>query len=147
MWIFLLKNVTPLIHYLHKAIIAMVNALAVLMVMVIFIGFWDVVYIIYEKVFSATSFHIGVVDILQTFGAFMAVLIAIEIFVNITLYLRTDIIPVKLVVATTLMAICRKIIIFDFHDLSPQCIYASGVVVIALSLTYFLAFFCCLSLS
>lgn len=132
------ENVSPLMHYLHKAIIAMVNALAILMVFVIFIGVWDVVYVIYEKIFSATNFHINVSDILQTFGAFMAVLIAIEIFVNITLYLRTDIIPVKLVVATALMAICRKIIIFDYHDLSPQYIYASGVVVLALGLTYWL---------
>jgi len=132
------ENVSPLMEFLHKAIIAMVNALAILMVLVIFIGVWDVVYIIYEKVFSATNFHIGVGDILQTFGAFMAVLIAIEIFVNITLYLRTDVIPVKLVVATALMAICRKIIIFDFHDLSPQYIYASGVVLIGLGLTYWL---------
>jgi len=116
----------------------MVNALAVLMVLVIFIGVWDVLYVIYIKIFTATDFHINVSDILQTFGAFMAVLIAIEIFINITLYLRTDVIPVKLVVATALMAICRKIIIFDFKALSPQYIYASGVVVVALGLTYWL---------
>jgi len=132
------ENVKPLIEFLHKSIIAMVNVLAVLMVFVIFVGVWDVVYIIYEKMFAEPAFHIGIGDILQTFGAFMAVLIAIEIFVNITLYLRTDIIPVKLVVATALMAMCRKVIIFDFHDLSPQYIYASGVVVLGLGITYWL---------
>jgi len=56
----------------------------------------------------------------------------------LVLYLHTDVIPVKLVVGTALMAICRKIIIFDFHDLSPQYIYASGVVVLGLGLTYWL---------
>lgn len=132
------ENVGLLMQTLHKAIIAMVNALAILMVLVIFIGVWDVVYVIYDKILTATNFHISVSDILQTFGAFMAVLIAIEIFVNITLYLRTDVIPVKLVVATALMAICRKIIIFDYKELSPQYIYASGVVVVALGLTYWL---------
>lgn len=132
------ENVKPLIEFLHKSIIAMVNVLAILMVFVIFVGVWDVVYIIYEKIFSEPAFHIGIGDILQTFGAFMAVLIAIEIFVNITLYLRTDIIPVKLVVATALMAISRKIIIFDFHDLSPEYIYASGFVVLGLGITYWL---------
>ncbi len=39
-------------------------------------------------------------DILATFGAFMAVLIAIEIFINITIYLRDDVIHVKIVMAT-----------------------------------------------
>jgi len=132
------ENVSPLMEYLHKGIIVMVNFLAILMVFVIFLGVLDVVYVIYDKLFSANNLHLEVADILQTFGAFMAVLIAIEIFVNITLYLRTDIIPVKLVVATALMAVCRKIIIFDFHDLSPQYIYASGVVVIGLGITYWL---------
>lgn len=132
------ENVTPLIEFLHKSIIAMVNVLAILMVFVILVGVWDVIYVIYEKMFDEPAFHVGIGDILQTFGAFMAVLIAIEIFVNITLYLRTDIIPVKLVVATALMAISRKIIIFDFHDLSPDYIYASGFVVLGLGITYWL---------
>lgn len=74
---------------------------------------------IYEKMFAISGFKFEIGDILQTFGAFMAVLIAIEIFINITLYLRTDVIPVKLVVATALMAICRKVIIFDYYALSP----------------------------
>jgi len=45
------------------------------------------------------------------FGSFLSVLIAIEIFLNITLYLREDVIHVKLVVATALMAIARKVIV------------------------------------
>lgn len=133
-----IEDVTPLMQLLHKSIIAMVNVLAVLMVFVILVGVWDVIYSIYQNFFAIPGFNIGLGDILQTFGAFMAVLIAIEIFVNITLYLRTDVIPVKLVVATALMAICRKVIIFDYHDLSPQYIYASGAVVLALGVTYWL---------
>lgn len=46
---------------------------------------------------------------LATFGAFIAVLIAIEILVNITAYLRNDVIQVKIVIATALMAIARKV--------------------------------------
>jgi uncharacterized membrane protein (DUF373 family) len=132
------ENVSPLMQFLHKSIIELVKILAILMVLVILLGVWDVVYVIYEKLLASPVFQLEIGDILQTFGAFMAVLIAIEIFVNITLYLRTDIIPVRLVVATALMAICRKVIIFDYHDLSPQYIYASGAVVLALGITYWL---------
>jgi uncharacterized membrane protein (DUF373 family)/acylphosphatase len=132
------ENVSPLMEFLHKTIIELVKVLAILMVLVILLGVWDVVYVIYEKLFASTAFQLQIGDILQTFGAFMAVLIAIEIFVNITLYLRTDIIPVRLVVATALMAICRKVIVFDYHDLSPQFVYASSLVVLALGITYWL---------
>lgn len=76
-------------------------------------------------------------DLLSVFGAFMAVLIAIEIFINITLYLR-DVIHVKLVMATALMAIARKVIIFDFDKVAPGYVYATGAVILALSIGYWL---------
>jgi len=75
-------------------------------------------------------------DILATFGAFLVVLIAIEIFINITLYLKTDVIPVKLVIATVLMAISRKVIIFDFDKVTPPFVLATAAV--APGITYWL---------
>jgi uncharacterized membrane protein (DUF373 family) len=77
-------------------------------------------------------------EILDTFGAFLAVLIAIEIFLNITLYIRSDVIPVKLVVATALMAISRKVIVFDYKHLPYEYVGASSLVVVALGITYWL---------
>ena len=44
---------------------------------------------------------------MATLGAFMAVLIAIEILINSTIYLRDDVIHVKIVMSTALMAIAR----------------------------------------
>ena len=80
-----------------------------------------------------------ITDILATFAAFLAVLIAIEIYQNIILYLRTDVIfPVKLVVATALMAIARKVIILDFKEISALYIFATAAVVLALGITYYL---------
>ena len=66
------------------------------------------------------------------------VLIAIEIFLNITLYLRKDVIHVKLVVATALMAIARKVIVFDFKELGYEHVLATGAVVPSLGITYWL---------
>jgi uncharacterized membrane protein (DUF373 family) len=75
------------------------------------------------------------------FAAFLAVLIAIEIFANITLYLRDDVIHVKLVVATALMAIARKVIVLDLSILEPSYLYAIAAIVIALGITYWLLSF------
>ncbi len=122
----------------HKAIRGAVTVLAFLMVLVIFLGVAEVVYVIYQKLSTPPYFLLSIPDILATFGAFLTVLIAIEIFLNISLYLRSDVVPVKLVVATALMAISRKVIVFDFKKLPPDYIYASGAVVLALGLTYWL---------
>ncbi len=128
----------PLIRMLHQIIRNTVRVLAVLMVIIIVWGIFDVVWVLYQKLRTPPYFLLNISDILATFGAFIAVLIAIELFLNISLYLRDDIIHVKLVVATALMAICRKVIIFDFKELSAQYIYATAGVVVALGLTYWL---------
>ena len=111
------KNEEPLIKGLQRIIRGAVRLLAILMVFVIVMGVVDVAWTLYEKLVAAPKFILTISDMLATFGAFMAVLIAIEIFVNITIYLRDDVIHVKIVIATALMAIARKVIILDFSNL------------------------------
>ena len=101
--------------FLHRIIRIAVKVLAALMVAVIVWGLGDVIFVLYQRLMEPPFLLLSISDILATFGAFLAVLIAIEIFINITLYLKTDVIPVRLVVATALMAISRKVIIFDFE--------------------------------
>lgn len=127
-----------LISTLNKLIKIAVKILAVLMVAVIFWGVGDVIYVLYKKLMSPPFMLLSITDIFKTFAAFLAVLIAVEIYQNIVLYLRTDIIPIKLVIATALMAIARKVIIIDFKDVTPMYIFATGVVVMALGITYYL---------
>ncbi|MEA3372399.1 MAG: phosphate-starvation-inducible PsiE family protein [Campylobacterota bacterium] len=127
-----------LIAFLHKMIKVAVKALAILMVFVIFWGVGDVIHVLYQRLMAAPFMLLEITDILKTFAAFLAVLIAIEIFQNIVMYLSTDVIPIKLVVATALMAIARKVIIIDFKDITPMYIFATAAVVLALGITYYL---------
>ncbi|MFZ2168413.1 MAG: phosphate-starvation-inducible PsiE family protein [Methylococcaceae bacterium] len=133
-----LEHDDPFIKLLHRTIRASVKVLAFLMVLVIMLGVLDVIFVMYEKMSEPPYFHLSINEILETFGAFLAVLIAIEIFLNITLYIRSDVIPVKLVVATALMAISRKVIVFDFHHLDPAYVSSSALVVLGLGVTYWL---------
>ena len=133
-----MKHEDPFIRFLHLSIRSGVKVLAFLMVLVIMLGILDVVFVMYEKMSEPPYFHLSINEILETFGAFLAVLIAIEIFLNITLYIRSDVIPVKLVVATALMAISRKVIVFDYHHLDPAYVSSSALVVFALGITYWL---------
>jgi len=128
----------PFMAFLHKIIRIAVKVLAVLMVAVIVWGIGDVIYVLYQRLMEPPFLLLSISDILATFGAFLAVLIAIEIFINITLYLKTDVIPVRLVIATALMAISRKVIIFDFDKVTPPFVLGTAAVVLALGITYWL---------
>ena len=133
-----LEHEDPTIRFLHRIIRIAVKALAVLMVVVIVWGIGDVVFVLYERFAEPPVMLLRINDLFATFGAFLAVLIAIEIFVNISMYLSSNVIPVRLVVATALMAIARKVIIFDYDRLTPDYVYGTAAVVMALGVTYWL---------
>lgn len=127
-----------LIKILYRIVGVFVRVLSVLMVFVIIMGVVDVAWTIYQKLRTPPLYILTISDMLATFGAFIAVLIAIEILVNITAYLRNDVIQVKIVMATALMAIARKVIILDFEQIQATYVYAIGVVVLAMSVAYWL---------
>jgi uncharacterized membrane protein (DUF373 family) len=108
------------------------------MAVVIVGGVADVIYVLYQRLMEPPFLLLTISDILATFGAFLAVMIAIEIFENLTLYLKTDVIHVEIVLATALMAIARKVIVLDYKALTPDYIYATASVVLAMSIGYWL---------
>lgn len=138
------QNEHPVVHeeafisYLNKVIAVAIKVLAVLMVLVILWSVVDVGYIFIRTLQTPPFMLLKVGDIFKIFSAFLVVLIAVEIFQNIIMYLRTDSIPIQLVLATALMAIARKVIIIDFDELTPLYIFAIDFVVLSLGVTYYL---------
>lgn len=130
----------PLMYVLRTIIRTAVRVLAVLMALVIVWGVLDVLFVLARHLMEPPFMLLEISDILATFGAFMAILIAIEIFVNITIYLREDVIHVKIVMATALMAIARKVIILDVGDekTTPMVMFSIAALVLAMSIGYFL---------
>ncbi len=128
-----------LVRRLQQSIRWAVRALAVLMMLVIWWGVADVVYVLYERMRVNPYILLNISDILATFGAFMAVLIAIEIFVNIISYLRDDVIHIKIVLSTAFMAVARKVIVLDYKEIGADYVYATAALVLSLSVAYWLA--------
>ena len=128
----------PLLNHLWRVIRVVVRVLAIIMTLVIVWGVADVCWILYGRLLQPPILLLTIGDILATFGAFLAVMIAIEIFENLTLYLREDVIHVDIVLATALMAIARKVIILDYKEMQPQYVYATACVALAMGVVYWL---------
>lgn len=128
----------PFVSRLYGSIRHAVRLLAVLMVLVIWWGVADVVYVLYTRISTHPYFLLEISDILATFGAFMAVLIAIEVFVNIVGYISDREIKIDIVLATAYMAVLRKIIILDYKEVSPDYVYATAALAVALAIGYWL---------
>lgn len=127
-----------LVNTSGKMIHYAVRILAVLMTLVILWGVIDVGRVLFIEMITPPYGLIDMQNIFTIFGSFLAVLIAIEIFQNITIYLKEEVIHVQIVIATALMAISRKIIVLDFKEVEPEYVWASAAVIIALGVTYWL---------
>lgn len=135
------QNENKLLHLLDRVIHNCALLIAVIMVFVIIWGVADIVYVLYQRLMAPPFMLLEIKDILATFGAFMAVLIAIEIYHNIILYTKDQHnhrLAVEIVLATALMAVARKVIVFDFNTMDAAYIYATGAVILALGAAYYL---------
>ncbi|SFJ99665.1 phosphate-starvation-inducible PsiE family protein [Methylocapsa palsarum] len=133
-----LESDDPVVKWSYLTIRHAVRVLAILMVLVIWWGVAEVVIILYNRVMSHPNFLLEIGDIFATFGAFMAVLIAIEIFMNIVSYLRSEVMQLEIVVVTAYMAILRKIIILDYKEVGADYVYATAAVTLAVGVGYWL---------
>lgn len=126
------------IDFLQNIIVWNIKILAFLMVIVILWSVADVILLIYTKAKEFDFFIMNMEEVLTIFGAFLIVLIAIEIFLNIILYLKKDIGHLRLVIATALMAIARKVIILDYDHVQDWHMLGMGTLIISLGIAYWL---------
>lgn len=127
--------------FLDRVIRMVARALAVIMVLVIIWGVADVLYVLWRRLMAPPFMLLEISDIFATFGAFIAVLIAIEIYQNIVLYVsghRDYRRAAEIVLVTALMAIARKVIVLDFNEVAPEYVYGTAAVTFALVIGYYL---------
>ncbi|HCF27576.1 MAG TPA: hypothetical protein DEV81_10345 [Cyanobacteria bacterium UBA11049] len=76
--------------------------------------------------------------LIEIFGLFLNILIALELLENITAYLKKHVVQVELVIVTSLIAVARKIIIFDFTKATGIDLMGLALAIFALSISYWL---------
>jgi uncharacterized membrane protein (DUF373 family) len=113
------------------------KALSMAMVGVILIAVYDVGRVLLIKVSTPDRDPLGRA-LIDVFGLFLNVLIALEILENITAYLKKHVIQAELVVITALIAVARKMIILDFDKTKGLELIGLAIAVIALSISYWI---------
>ena len=122
----------------NRAIRHGVRLMSIIMVVVIFFAILDTGYTFFTLLFTPPYLILDISDLLKVFSAALVVLIAIEIYSNVTLYLTANVIHVKLVVATALMAVARKVITLDDKSLDATYFLGYAWLGLAFGITYWL---------
>ena len=136
----LLKNATSndsylkLIHWIENFV---AKVLSLTLSVVILIALADLIFLLVE---DATNDPKGFYNktLIELFGSFLNILIALELLENITAYLKKHIVQLELVLVTSLIAIARKIIIFDLQKYSDSDLLALGIAIVCLAASYWL---------
>ncbi|MDY7007323.1 MAG: phosphate-starvation-inducible PsiE family protein [Cyanobacteriota bacterium] len=108
--------------------------LSLALIGVILFAVFDVVVFIFQELFFRTN-PLFKDTLFEIFGLFLNILIALEILENVTAYLRKHVFQVELVIATSLIAVARKIIIFDIDKKTGEDLIGLGFAILSLSIS------------
>lgn len=111
------------------------KALSLAMVIVILVAVCDLVVALVKQLLAPPYGSLGK-TLIDIFGLFLNVLIALEILENITAYLRKHVVQVELVIVTSIIAVARKIIILDFEKTSGTDLIGLAIAIFSLAISY-----------
>lgn len=126
------RNFLKLLKHLESLVSKL---LSIAMIVVIFVTLFELISYLIHNLFTPPFGRFSD-TLFSLFGLFLNVLIALEILENITAYLRKHVVQVELVIVTSLIAMARKIIIFDLEQKKAIDLIALASAVLALSASY-----------
>jgi uncharacterized membrane protein (DUF373 family) len=124
-----------ILHFFERLIAKILSAS---LIVVIFVSIVDLVKYLYSDLFGQHPIGFFGTTLIEVFGLFLNILIAMELLENISGYLKRNVIQVELVIVTSIIAVARKIIIFDFNKYSEMQLGALVVATLGLSASYWL---------
>jgi uncharacterized membrane protein (DUF373 family) len=113
------------------------KVLSVAMLLVILVAIADLGTFLFREL-TSEPFGLFSTTLVEIFGLFLNILIALEILENIAAYLKEHAVQVELVIVTSLIAVARKLIILDLGKTSGSQLIGLAIAIIALSISYWL---------
>jgi uncharacterized membrane protein (DUF373 family) len=110
----------------------------VLLIVLIALSVISLVYAMVVTILSPPILLLTSTELLDIFGVFMLVLLALEFFESIKIFLRDNVIKFELVIVIAITAISRKIILIDYNATSDLHLIGLGVLVFSLAAGYYL---------
>lgn len=127
------RNFLKVIH-ITENLVSKVLSLA--LIVVIFVSLYDLVLVLITDLFKEEPLGFFNRTLIELFGFFLNILIALELLENITVYLRKHIVQLELVLTTALIAVARKIIIFDPSKYQKVDLISLGLAIVCLAISY-----------
>lgn len=117
---------------------AVVLSLLGMMLITIVIATVELGILMYQQILIPPFMLLDIDNLLEIFGFFLMVLIGLELFETIRIYLEENTVHVEVVMLVAIVAVSRKIIIIDYKTTEPMMNLSIAALVLALCTGYFL---------
>lgn len=114
-----------------------VAAMMVLLMIVVLSSTVHLGFLIAQEMWKPPRLLIPVQGLLEVFGYFLLVLIGVELLETLKVYIRKDIIHVRVVIEVALIAMARKVITEEPHSVSSLTLFAIAALILALGVAFY----------
>jgi len=114
-----------------------IYTLIVLMTIVLLLATIELGYYIFKFVIESDNAILDLSQLMELFGAFMLVLIGIELLDTIRVYLKENVVHVEVVVLVAIIAVARKVVVLKLEDIDGMKIIGIALIIVALAAAYY----------
>lgn len=116
----------------------MIWAILFLLSIMILLSFVDLIYETYNKIVEPPFLVIESNSLIELFSLCLIIIIGLELIQTVKAFLKEEIVHVELVILVAIIAIARKVIVWDFDKYSNSNLLSLAAMLLALAITYFL---------
>lgn len=129
------SRILPIMDRLKRLLVV---AITIMMGFVLILAVLELGFILAKDILSPPLFFLEVQELLEIFGLFLLVLIGIELFETMEIYIKENVVHVEVVFTVALIAIARKVIILDVKKVDSPTLLGIAAIILALSIGYYL---------
>ena len=118
--------------------IGLIYGILIVVSITLLLAFIDIVYEIIHKVITPPKFIVDTNSLLDLFSLLLVLLIGLELLETIKAYLKEDIVHVEFIILVAIIAISRKVIVWDFEKYNFEELLSLAAMIVGLGITYFL---------
>ena len=117
---------------------ALIFGILIVISVILILAFVDIVHEIKTMIMSPPAFVISAGDLMDLFSLLLVLLIGLELLETIKAFLKEDIVHVEFIILVAIIAIARKVIVWDFNKYSFEELLGLTGMIVGLGVTYFL---------
>lgn len=124
-----------LIKYFQRGLII---GILIIISITLALAFVDILYEIKQKILSSPKYIIDANGLMDMFSLILVLLIGLELLETVKAYLKEDIVHVEFIILVAIIAIARKVIVWDFEKYSTEELLSLAAMIVGLATAYFL---------